>query len=57
MAFPGGTKSDVKGPRMYMLTLADFVFQQLETSIRSTASWNDLNLFFLIGLWKGIGLW
>ena len=57
MAFPGGTKSDVKGPRMYLLTLADFVLQQLETSIRSTASRNDLDLFFLIGLWKGIGLW
>ena len=32
---------------MFLLTSADFVLPQLETSVRSTASRNDLNLFFL----------
>ena len=32
---------------MFLLTSADFVLPQLEASVRSTASQNDLNLFFL----------
>ena len=54
MTFPDWTENNVKAPRMYLLTSAVFIFSQLETSVRSTASQNDLNIFFLIGLWKGI---
>ena len=46
MTFPDWTKNDVKAPRVYLLTPADFVFSHLETFFRSTISNNDF--FFLI---------
>ena len=54
MTFPDLTENYVKVPRKFLL---DFAFAQLETSVHSAALPNDLNLFFLIGLYKAISFW